>query len=95
MIGANRAIDKDWSEFESYATNLYAKLLLADQSLSASDPRSMNMRAELPSMLDRTHSSSQVTSNVHSLQMKTVMDEITTLKRNVLDIRTYSEEVSS
>jgi hypothetical protein len=29
MIGANGQIDKEWSEFESYATNLYARTVVS------------------------------------------------------------------
>lgn len=90
MIGANRQIDKDWSEFESYATNLYARSVVAGQPSSAA--------ALVPSITHQENSQTaldpanfpQIPTNV---DVKAITDEITTIKRTIGDLRNYAVEV--
>jgi hypothetical protein len=87
MIGANRQVDKDWSEFESYATNLYARTVISDQPLSSS--------ALIPSTTSKE--SSQITSDIQvypsNFDIKSINDEMSSIKRSIGELRTYAEEV--
>jgi hypothetical protein len=86
MIGANREVNKDWTEFESYATNLYARSVLTNSSTLAIVPSKLGSEQQ---------SSSNITSNNSQYQdIKTITDEITSVRKALLDLRTYSEEVS-
>lgn len=93
MIGANRQVDKDWSEFESYATNLYARSLLTSQPLSASIIGSSSVLQEKLSSSDKTAYNSQLQSNVNYSDVKLITDEIISLRKTILDLRNNSEEV--
>ncbi|CAF1110172.1 unnamed protein product [Rotaria sordida] len=94
IIGANRKIDKDWSEFESYATNHYAQSLITNQKLSTSILLSSKVRQEQQSFSDITNLNSRVQSNTNHIDMKTIIDELVSLRKAVLDLRTYSEEMN-
>jgi hypothetical protein len=94
MIAANREVDKDWSEFESYATNLYARSLLTSQPLSAAVLAPSKVRQEQQSSSDPTSNSPQSQSSTGSLDIKAMTDEMMSVKKAILDLRTYSEEVN-
>ncbi|CAF0911252.1 unnamed protein product [Rotaria sp. Silwood1] len=94
MIGANRQVDKDWSEFECYATNLYVRSLLTKQPLTASILVSSKIRQEQESLSNITSHNSRFQSNISHLDMKTIMEELSSLRKAVLDLRTYSEEMN-
>lgn len=90
MIGANRKIDKSWSEFESYATNLYARSVIAAQSSSTSVVgTSIDQQENLKAQLDATNLS-QTPSNI---DIKAITDEMTTIKRTIGELRNNTEEV--
>jgi hypothetical protein len=92
MIAANREIDKDWSEFESYATNLYARTIVTGQPTSAAALVPSTARQEAPQLMLDNVNIPQVPSN---LDAKAITDEITSIKKVVGDLRTYAEEVRS
>lgn len=79
MIGANREVDKDWAEFESYATNLYARSVVMNQSVPVSNncPSQSGLEQQTSSDLD----------------IKTITDEMASVRKAVVDLRTCSEEV--
>jgi len=93
MIAANRDVEKDWSEFESYATNLYARSLLTNQPLSASAiiPSKLRQEQQLPA--DTMNNNLQFQSSTSQLDMKAITDEMVSVRKALLDLRTYSEEV--
>jgi len=92
MIGATREVDKDWAEFESYATNLYARSVLINQSASTSVPSKLGSEKQLSS--DVINNNSQFQSNTNYSDIKTITDEMVSVRKAVVDLRTYSEEVT-
>ncbi len=92
MIGATREVDKDWAEFESYATNLYARSVLINQSASTSLPSKLG--SEKQSSSDIINNNSQFQSNTSYSDIKTITDEMVSVRKAVVDLRTYSEEVT-
>lgn len=91
MIAVSRDVDKDWSEFESYATNLYARTIVAGQPSSASVLVPSIARQEAPQTTSDTASAISISSNA---DIKAITDEITSIKKAVGDLRTYAEEVN-
>ncbi len=91
MVGANRQIDKDWSEFESYATNLYARTVVAGQPSSAAALVPSIAHQEASQTTLDTNNMAQIPSN---FDVKAITDEMTLIKRTIGDLRTYAEEVS-
>jgi hypothetical protein len=81
MIAANREVERDWAEFENYATNLYARSIVINQPVSKID-------SEQQSSADNT----QYQSNT---DVQLITDEMTSVRKALLDLRTYSEEVRS
>jgi len=92
MIAADREIDKDWSEFESYATNLYARTIVTGQTTSAAALVPSTARQEAPQLMLDNVNVAQLPSN---LDAKAITDEIASIKKVVGDLRTYAEEVRS
>jgi hypothetical protein len=92
MIGASREIDKQWSEFESYATNLYARTVVSGQPSSAALLIPSKAQQETPPTSSDLYNNSQLQSNV---DVKAITDEMASIRRAVGELRTYSEEVSS
>jgi len=92
MIAANQEIDKDWSEFESYATNLYARTIVTGQTTSAAALVPSTARQEAPQLMLDNVNVPQLPSN---LDAKAITDEIASIKKVVGDLRTYAEEVRS
>ncbi len=88
MIGASREVEKDWAEFESYATNLYARSVVANQPLSISGIVPSKLGPEQQSSSDMTMQSS-----AGYLDIQLIADELASVRKAVLDLRTYSEEV--
>lgn len=80
MIGANRAVDRDWAEFESYATNLYARSVLMNSSSPVSNIISTKSSLEQQLSPD--------------MDIKSITDEMVSVRKAVSDLRTASEEVS-
>jgi hypothetical protein len=93
MIGANRAVNKDWSEFENYATNLYARSLVTNQLLSASAivPSKAHQEQQQPS--NTMNNNPQFQMNTGYLDVNTITDDIASVRKAVLDLRNHSEEV--
>ncbi|CAF4123035.1 unnamed protein product, partial [Rotaria magnacalcarata] len=91
MIAANREIDKEWSEFESYATNLYARTIVSGQPSSAAALVPSAARQEIPQTMLDTMNTSLASPNV---DIKAITDEIASIKRSVGDLRTYAEEMN-
>jgi hypothetical protein len=90
MIGANGQIDKEWSEFESYATNLYARTVVSGQ------PSSVAVHAPSITQQDSSQTASD-TANIPqfppNVDVKAITDEMSSIKRSIGDLRTYAEEV--
>ena len=93
MIAAKREVDRDWSEFESYATNLYVRSLIINRPLSTSTIEPPKLRQEQQSIPDPTNHNIKVQSTATHLNIKTIIDEIASLRKAILDLRIYSEEV--
>lgn len=86
MIGANREVDRGWAEFETYATNLYARSLVKNQSSLPSRVVSIKSTSE--------HQQSRPdASNNHPMDIKSITNEMTSVKKALADLRTHSEEV--
>ncbi len=92
MIAANQEVDKDWSEFESYATNLYARTVVTGQPTSAAALVPSTARQEAPQLMLDNINVPQLPSN---LDAKAIADEMASIKKVVGDLRTYAEEVRS
>jgi len=90
MVGANREMDKGWSEFEGYATNLYARTVVAGQPSSAAALVPSIAHQEASQTTLDANNMAQVPSN---FDIKAISDEMTLIKRNIGDLRTYAEEV--
>lgn len=90
MVGAHRDVDKDWSEFESYATNLYARTIVSGQPSSAAALVPSTARQEVPQTSLDIINASQILSNI---DLKAVTDEISVIRRAIGDLRTQSDEV--
>ena len=82
MMAISREVERDWAEFEGYATNLYARSIVTRQPLS-------KIGAEQPSSLDTT----QYQSNTSPSDVQSITDEMTSVRKALLDLRTHSEEV--
>ncbi|CAF1134485.1 unnamed protein product [Rotaria sp. Silwood1] len=91
MIGANHEIDKDWSEFESYATNLYARTIVSGKSSSSATVVTSRTHQEIPPTTLDTMNTSQSSSTI---DVKGITDEMASIKRVVGDLRTYAEEMN-
>jgi hypothetical protein len=90
MIGANRSVDKDWSEFENYATNRYARSLLTNQPLSASVIVPSKAHQEQQQSSDTTNNNPQFPS---SLDVATITADMASVRKTISDLRTHAEEV--
>jgi hypothetical protein len=90
MIGANRKIDKDWSEFENYATNLYARTVVASQPSSSVVLTSSIANQESSQATADTMNMPQIPSNFDA---KSFSDEMSSIKRTIGDLRNSAEEV--
>ena len=82
MMAISREVERDWAEFEGYATNLYARSIVMRQPVS-------KIGSEQPSTSDNT----QNQSNTSSSDVQSMTDEMTSVRKALLDLRTYSEEV--
>ncbi|CAF4462445.1 unnamed protein product, partial [Rotaria socialis] len=91
MIATSREVDRDWSEFESYATNLYARTIVSGQPSSSAALVPSTARQEATQITLDQMSTSQVSPN---LDMKVITDEIASIKRALGDLRTHSEEMN-
>ncbi|UJR10750.1 hypothetical protein I4U23_014938 [Adineta vaga] len=94
MIGAHRDIDKDWSEFESYATNLYARSLLTDQPSSTSTLVPSKVRQEQQSSSDTKNSNLPSQTNTGYVDLKVVTDDMASVRKTILDLRICAEEMN-
>jgi hypothetical protein len=83
MIAANREVDRDWAEFEGYATNLYARSLVMNPSAS-------KLGSEQQTSSDL---STQYQLNTGQLDIKSITDEMTSVRKALSDLHTYFEEV--
>lgn len=88
MIAANREVDRDWAEFETYATNHYAQSLVKNQTILPS--RIMPMKSNMESQ-----QASADSSNNQPIEFKSITDEMTSVRKTLFDLRAHSEEVSS
>lgn len=91
MVAARRNIDTDWSEFESYATNHYARSLLTNVSTTSTNTMNSSRQVEQTNGSDSNNSNVQIGSNS---DVKSINDEISSLRKALIDLRTQSEEVS-
>ena len=87
MIANSREVDKDWSEFESYATNLYARSILTGKPTSASAlvPSTNNQELTADALLTNQGSS--------TVDMKAITDEMTSIRKVIGELRVHAEEV--
>ncbi|UJR35044.1 hypothetical protein I4U23_027820 [Adineta vaga] len=91
MVATTRNIDKEWSEFESYATNLYARTVVTGQPTSAAALIPAIARQETSSATSDALNTPQISSNV---DIKAITDEMSSIKKAVGDLRTYAEEMN-
>ncbi|CAF1054407.1 unnamed protein product [Adineta steineri] len=91
MIGANRNVDREWSEFESYATNQYVRSLLTNQPLSIA---ALVPSKEQQLSSDMTNNNQQFQSNNNQSDTKLLADEVTSVKKVIADLRTHAEEMN-
>jgi hypothetical protein len=90
MIAAERAVDKAWSEFETYATNLYARTILTGQPSAASALVPSAARHEvLQTSLDAVMVSPMQT----NLDIKSLTDEMMSMRKMMSDLRNHADEV--
>ena len=90
MIAAERAVDKAWSEFETYATNLYARTILTGQPSAASALVPSAARQEvLQTSLDAVIVSPMQT----NLDIKSLTDEMMSMRKMMSDLRNHADEV--
>ncbi len=85
-----RQIDKDWSEFENYATNLYARTVVASQPSSSVVLTSSIANQESSQATADTMNMPQLPSNFDA---KSFSDEMSSIKRTIGDLRNSAEEV--
>jgi hypothetical protein len=85
MIGTHRDVDRDWSEFESYATNRYARSQLSGQ------PSSVSALVPLATRQDDQQTNLDLI-NFPQLPLnfdaKAMSEEMSSIKRAVGDLRT-------
>lgn len=93
IIGANQKIDKDWSEFESYATSLYAKSLVTNQTFSKITMQSSKVQQEQQTFSNTHNEYSQNQLDINQLNIKTITEEMVSIKKVLQDLCTCSEEV--
>ena len=90
MIAAERAVDKAWSEFETYATNLYARTILTGQQATASALVPSAARQEvLQTSLDTV----MVSPMQANLDIKSLTDEMMSMRKMMNDLRNHADEV--
>ncbi|CAF1532094.1 unnamed protein product [Adineta ricciae] len=94
MIAAHRQVDKDWSEFESYSTNLYLRSLLTDQPLSASALLPSPVRTDQQSSSDASTNNAQYQTNASYLDFKAINDDMVSVRKTILDLRTCAQEMN-
>lgn len=87
MIGANRDVDRDWAEFEIYATDHYAQTLVRNQT---SLPTRISPNK---STVEYQQSSIDPASN-QPLEIKSITDEMASVRKTLSELRTQSVEVS-
>jgi uncharacterized protein (DUF2236 family) len=91
MLAAHRDVDKDWSDFESYATNVYVRSLLNNQ-VSSNTSSIVSVSRHVPAALtDSTKPNARLTSTDES---KSVLDEIVSIRKGLVELRSQSENVS-
>ena len=92
MIAAERAVDKSWSEFETYATNLYARtILIGPPSASSPLAPSAARQEALQTSLDAV-----VVSPVQTnLDIKLLTDEMMSMRKMMSDLRNHADEVGA
>jgi hypothetical protein len=82
MMAANRDVERDWAEFESYATNLYARSIVINQP-------AFKLDSEQQSSTDNT----QCQTNTSQSDVQSITEEMISVRKALSDLRTYSEEV--
>ena len=90
MIAAHRHVDQDWSEFESYATNLYVRSLLTGQPVSVNALIPAGRRQEAVSATE-----SKTAQPSPNFDAKSINEEMISMRKALLDLRTQSQEVRS
>ncbi|CAF1230161.1 unnamed protein product [Rotaria sordida] len=91
MIAVDPKIDKDWSKFEGYATNLYARIQASGApASSATVVPSRTRQDDLHTTLDTMNTSPSSS----TIDLKTISDDIASIKRVIGDLRTYTEEMN-
>ena len=93
MIAAHRQVDKDWSEFESYSTNLYLRSLLTNEPLSASALLPSPIRTDQQSSSDASTNNAQYQTNASYLDFKAINDDMVSVRKTILDLRSCAQEV--
>ncbi|CAF1249047.1 unnamed protein product [Adineta ricciae] len=91
MVAATGQIEKEWSEFESYSTNSYAQSIISGQSTSAVALVSSAARQDASSITLDALNFPQISPN---FDIKSITEEISSIKKAVGDLRTYAEEMN-
>ena len=82
MMAVNRDVERDWAEFESYATNLYARSIVISQP-------AWKLGSEQQSSVDNI----QYQTNLSQSDIQSITEEMASVRKTLSDLRTYSEEV--
>jgi hypothetical protein len=88
MISLERSVDRDWSEFENYASYLYARTAFAAQ------------RALLQSKLNPTTAQREATATgnivsqaLPASDIQVISEEVASIRKSVAELRDSAEEV--
>ena len=92
MIAIPPKVDEEWSEFENYATNYYARTIVSGQRTTSAAlvPSKTRQETQLT-----TIDTSMIPSAPSTIDMKTISDELSSMRRVIGDLRIHAEEVCS
>ena len=89
MIAERPDVEKDWSDFEFYATNLYARSVVNNQN-------STSIAVVPSSKTDVSQSREEAfptSTSLSTTDIVAITDELASVRRIMNDLRTHSEEV--
>lgn len=90
MIAMDPKTDQDWSEFESYATNRYARTVVNSLSSPSTALVSTKTRQEIQ---QTTIDANMVPTGSSTIEMKSITDELISMRKIIVDLRNHADEV--
>ena len=90
MIAMDPKIDQEWSEFESYATNRYARTVVNSLSSPSTALVSTKTRQE---MEQTAIDGNMVSAASSTIEMKSITDELASMRKIIVDLRNHADEV--